>query len=86
VEVEPLGEATTEVFEAVWMFAALFRLEPKPKDLKRELMTSTSKRGVATGRASECGGSAAGAAVEAADLVRAGAGVRPTAPSVPVSG
>jgi len=37
VEVEPLGEAT-EVF---WMLALLFRLEPKPKLLKRELMTST---------------------------------------------
>ena len=37
VEVEPLGEAT----EVVWILAVLFRLEPKPKLLKRELMTST---------------------------------------------
>jgi hypothetical protein len=48
VEVDPLGEATSEVELAddVWMFALLFRLEPKPKDLKRELMTSTLKRAV----------------------------------------
>jgi hypothetical protein len=37
VEVDPFGEAT----EVVWMLALLFRLEPKPKLLKRELMTST---------------------------------------------
>ena len=44
MEVEPLGEATeVEVAEAVWMFALLFRLEPKPNDLKRELMTSKWK-------------------------------------------
>lgn len=44
VEVDPFGEATNvEVVEEFWMLAALFRLEPKPKDLKRELMTSTLK-------------------------------------------
>ena len=37
VEMEPFGEAAV-VF---WMLALLFRLEPKPKLLKRELMTST---------------------------------------------
>jgi hypothetical protein len=44
VEVDPFGEATeAELVEDDWIFALLFRLEPKPKDLKRELMTSTSK-------------------------------------------
>lgn len=38
VEVEPLGEAA----ELFWMLALLFRLEPKPRLLKRELMTSAS--------------------------------------------
>jgi hypothetical protein len=28
----------------VWILAALLRLEPKPRLLKRELMTSTAKR------------------------------------------
>lgn len=37
VEVEPLGDAT----ELGWMLALLLRLEPKPKLLRRELMTST---------------------------------------------
>ncbi len=37
VEGEPFGEATA----VVWMLALLFRLEPKAKLLKRELMTST---------------------------------------------
>lgn len=45
VEVEPLGEATA----VVWMLALLFRLEPKPKLLKRELMTSTMARESKTG-------------------------------------
>ena len=54
VDVDPFGEATeVEVFDVVWMLAALFRLEPKPKDLKRELMTSTSKERVVRGGASE---------------------------------
>ena len=35
VEVEPLGEAAA----LFWMLALLFRLEPKPRLLKRELMT-----------------------------------------------
>lgn len=39
VEMEPLGEAE-EVF---WILALLLRLEPKPKLLKREFMTSTSR-------------------------------------------
>lgn len=39
VEMEPFGEAE-EVF---WMLALLLRLEPKPKLLKREFMTSTSR-------------------------------------------
>jgi hypothetical protein len=37
-----------EAFEGltvfVWILAALLRLEPKPRLLKRELMTSTAKR------------------------------------------
>jgi len=37
VEADPLGETTA----VVWMLALLFRLEPKPRLLKRELMTST---------------------------------------------
>lgn len=62
VEVEPFGEATMAVEGAVavgvavalvegddvedWMLAVLLRLEPKPRLLKRELMTSTSERSV----------------------------------------
>ncbi len=43
VWVDPFGEATVVgVADEDWMLALLFRLEPKPKDLKRELMTSTS--------------------------------------------
>ncbi len=44
VWVEPFGEANVVgVADAVWMLALLFRLEPKPKFLKRELMTSASR-------------------------------------------
>ena len=39
VEVEALEGLTV----LVWMLAALLRLEPKPRLLKRELMTSTAK-------------------------------------------
>ncbi len=46
VDVEPLGEAAETEVEEVWMLALLFRLEPKPRLLKRELMTSTLKEGV----------------------------------------
>jgi hypothetical protein len=54
VEVDPFGDATeAEGVDDVWMLALLFRLEPKPKDLKRELMTSTSKETVARVPASE---------------------------------
>lgn len=40
VEVEALEGLTV----LVWMLAALLRLEPKPRLLKRELMTSTAQR------------------------------------------
>lgn len=40
VEVEALDGLTV----LVWILAALLRLEPKPRLLKRELMTSTAKR------------------------------------------
>ena len=51
---DPLGEATEiELDDDVWMFALLFRLEPKAKDLKRELMTSKSKETVVALKAIE---------------------------------
>src|SRR5690348_7145177 len=59
VEVEPLGEAT----EAFWMLALLFRLEPKAKFFKRELMTSTRKAGrgaVGGGAVGQSGAQASG--------------------------
>ena len=46
VEMEPFGEAT----EVVWMLALLFRLEPKPKLLKREVMTSTTMKRKSVGK------------------------------------
>lgn len=54
MEVEPLGEARVTAAEGVesdgfWMLALLFRLEPKPRLLKRELMTSTWRRDAVLG-------------------------------------
>jgi hypothetical protein len=40
VDVEALEGLTV----LVWILAALFRLEPKPRLFRRELMTSTEKR------------------------------------------